>query len=119
MLITSNHINATLTSKPTGTVISRIGTETVYVELAYRWPSTKLELVATRVDYLPIAGQYLYSEVGREIVDADDAIDTACDLEWAAVDELTKTDDRGWTDPVGFGEAVERLLDAFHAIAAE
>ena len=43
----------------------------------------------------------------------------ACDLEWIAVDNLDATDDRGYADPCGYGEAVEREMDASYAIAAE
>ncbi|EWY36416.1 hypothetical protein N825_27100 [Skermanella stibiiresistens SB22] len=99
-------------------VLSRVGTDTVYVELALRWLSTKVEITATRVEHLPVSLQCVREEIGREIVDVEDAVNAACDLEWIAADCLDETGDRGWKD-IGFGEAVEHALDMAHALAAE
>lgn len=111
MLTTSNH----------APVISRIGTDDTFVELSFRRLGALVELVATRVQYLPISGQYIREELGREVVEEEDATNAACDLEWIAVDNLDQTDDRGYAAPCGYGEAVERELAAIAApaIAAE
>jgi hypothetical protein len=101
-------------------VISRFGDDDTYVELFFhRLGYDVVELVATRVEYTDLTGRYTRTEIGREVVGDEDAVNAACDLEWMAVEFLDGID--GYADPCGFGEAVERELDAIatHAIAAE
>jgi hypothetical protein len=100
-------------------VISRIGTDDTFVELSFRRLGDLVELVATRVEYNAFTGRYLRDEIGREVVEEEDAVNAAVDLEWKAVDVLDETDDRGYADPMGFGEAVEAELASTFAVAAE
>lgn len=114
----------------TAPVISRFGSDDVFVELSFRSLGETIELVATKVEYTDMTGRYARTEIGREIIGREDAVNAACDLEWMAVEALEGID--GYADPVGFGEAVEKAvedvledvveeeLDAFtYAIAAE
>jgi hypothetical protein len=121
MLIPNKQTSITVPTTPnTAPVISRLGSDDTFVELSFRRLGLLIELVATRVEYCAFSGRYLRDEIGREVVEEEDAVNAACDLEWAAVDVLDETDDRGYADPMGFGEAVEAELDATaHAIAAE
>src|SRR4051794_31060596 len=71
---------------PTGDVISTIGTDEVFTELAYRRLGAVLQLTATMVEYNAYSGKYLRDELGVEIAnDEEDAISAAEDLEWLAV----------------------------------
>jgi hypothetical protein len=99
-------------------VISRLGSDDVFVELSFRRLGALVELVATKVEYNAFTGRYLRDEIGRDVVSEEDAVNTACDLEWMAADALEGID--GYADPMGFGEAVEAELDATaYAVAAE
>src|SRR5690349_9638638 len=103
-------------------VVSRLGTDDTFVELSFRRLEAMIELVATRVEYSAYTGKYLRDELGREVVAEEDAVNAACDLEWIAADNLDATDERGYADPMGFGEAVELELDSIaipYAVAAE
>ena len=100
-------------------VISRIGTDDVFVELSFRRLGAMVELVATRVEYNAFTGKYLRDELGREVVEEEDAENAAVDLEWTARDNLDETGDRGYADPCHFGEAVDRELVSIYGIAAE
>jgi len=48
-------------------VISRIGTDDVFVELSFRRLGAMVELVATRAEYNAFSGKYLRDELGREV----------------------------------------------------
>ena len=101
-------------------VISRMGTDDVFIELSFRRIGNEtVELVATRVEYSAFTGKYLRDELGREICDEEDAENVACDLQWIAKANLAETGDYGPADPCGFGEAVEQELEAIYAVAAE
>ena len=100
-------------------VISRIGTDDTFVELSFRRLGGLVELVATRVEYSAYSGRYLRDELGREVVEEEDAENAAVDLEWIAQQNLDETGDRGTKDPCGFGEAVDLELIALYAMAAE
>src|SRR4051812_4229744 len=98
---------------PTGEVISTIGTDEVFVELAYRRLGAVVQLTATIVEYNAYSGKYLKDELGVEIADdEEDAVSAAEDLEWLAVQQLDARGPRGYKSPCGFSEAVERLLTA-------
>jgi hypothetical protein len=104
----------------TAPVISRRGTDNVFAELSFeRLPDGRVELIATLVNYSEFSGRYTRDELGRTIVDAEEAVDTACDLEWTAVQALDETNSRGTIESLGFGEAVEAELACTFAVAAE
>jgi hypothetical protein len=100
------------TSENTAPVISRIGGDDVFVELSFRRLGELVELVATKVQYNAYTGMYLRDELGREVIEEEDAENAAVDLEWIAQKNLDETNDCGPADPCGFGEAVERELVA-------
>ena len=103
-------------------VISRRGTDDTFVELSFRRLGDRggmVELVATRVEYNAFTGRYLRDELGREVIEEEDAENAAVDLEYIAIQNLDGTNDRGYADPCGFGEAVEHELETIYAIAAE
>lgn len=103
-------------------VISRMGTDDVFVELSFRRLSDKggwVELVATRVEYNAFSGRYLRDELGREVVEEEDAENAATDLSRIAQNNLYETNDRGTCDPCSFEDAVWHELDALYAVAAE
>lgn len=91
-------------------VISRFGSDDVFVELSFRRLGELIELVATKVEYNAYNGRYLRDELGREVIEEEDAGSVACDMEWAAADALEGID--GYADPVGFETAVELELAA-------
>jgi hypothetical protein len=107
------------------TAVASLGLDHIYVELFIRPLGASFELHADLVQYDAFSGKYLRDEIGHEIADdADDAIETACDLEWAAGKALKVMDvEGGYKSPCAFGEAVEKLFDAGYgspyAIAAE
>jgi hypothetical protein len=100
-------------------VISRVGTDDIFVELSFRRLGARVELVATRVEYSAYTGRYLRDELGREICDEEDAENVACDLQWIAKANLAESGGYGAADPCGFGEAVEREMESIYAVAAE
>jgi hypothetical protein len=100
-------------------VISRIGSDDTFVELSFRRLSGLVELVATRVEYSAYTGKYLRDELAREVCDEEDAENVAVDMEWEAKKNLDETNDVGYSDPCGFGEAVEAEFESIYAVAAE
>lgn len=118
MLATSQHINFPIVANH-APVISRVGTDDVFVELSFRRLGARIELVATRVEYSAYTGKYLRDELGREICDEEDAENVAVDLQHIAKENLIETGDYGMADPCGFGEAVDRELVSLYAHAAE
>lgn len=93
-------------------VISRYEADNVSVELSFRRLGAMVELVATRVEE-HISGLCHREELGREVVDAEDAENAACDLAWIATDSMKASGlDYGPAFPLGFGEAVEKELEA-------
>jgi phosphoribulokinase len=109
----------TITTPNHAPVISRRGTDDTFVELSFRRLGELVELVATRVEYNAFTGRYLRDELGREVVEEEDAENAAVDLEYIALQNLDESNDRGYADPCGFGEAVERELEIIYAVAAE
>jgi hypothetical protein len=100
------------TTRNDAPVISRFGDDDTYVELSFRRLGAEVvELVATKVDYAAFTGSYLRTEIGREVVGEEDAVNVACDMEWMSVDALEGVDG-AYADPCGFAEAVERELAA-------
>jgi hypothetical protein len=113
------YITATSTANP-APIISRRGTDNVFAELIFdRTPSGMIELVCTLVEYNEFTGRYTRDELGRAIVDAEEAADAALDLEWIAVEALDETGNLGTIERLGFGEAVEAELACTFAMAAE
>jgi len=100
-------------------VISRVGTDDVFCELSFRRLGALVELVCTRVEYSAFSDKYLRDELAREVCDEEDAENVAVDMEWEAKKNLDETNDVGYADPCGFGEAVEREFESIYAIAAE
>ncbi len=101
-------------------VISRVGGEDIFAELSFRrLGSGTVELVCTRVEYSAHTGRYLRDEIGREVVEEEDAENAAVDLQYAAKEVLGDDYYSMPADPCGFGEAVDRELMSLYAIAAE
>lgn len=113
-------ISSAVNESSTTGVLARQGSETVFVEYRAQPFGQRLLLIAELVSYLPISQTTTRYEIGREIVGEEDAVNAACDLEWAAADELENLlGHRGFKDGgIGFAEAVERLLDARAAALA-
>jgi hypothetical protein len=107
------YINVSPALDDIGNAISTIGTDHVYVALNMRWLGERIELTATAVSYNSYSGAYLRDELGVEIVDVEEAIDAATDLQHLAHLHLDANGQgRGYSSPRGFGEAVELALDA-------
>jgi hypothetical protein len=82
--------------KNTAPVISRRGTDNVFCELSLEHlPNGMIELIATRVEYCEYTGRYTRDVLGRHIVDGEEAVDAACDLEWLAVEDLDRSGNLG------------------------
>jgi hypothetical protein len=108
----STYINVS-PAQVTGNAISTVGTDNVYVALHLRWLGARVELTATAVSYNAYSGAYLRDELGVEIVDPEEAIDAATDLQHLAHLHLdAHGQGRGYVSPCGYGEAVELALDA-------
>ena len=70
-------------------VISRIGSDDTFAELSFRrLGDGMVELVATKVQYNAFNGKYLRDEIGREVVEEEDAENAAVDLQYAAKEAL-------------------------------
>jgi hypothetical protein len=100
-------------------VISRIGTDDVFVELSFRRLGAMVDLVATLVEYNAFSGKYRRNDLAREVCDEEDTENVAIDTEWDSKKNLDETGDVGYADPCGFGEAVEREFEMIYAVAAE
>ena len=60
-----------------------------------------------------ISGACFREELSREVVSAEDAENAACDLAWIATDSMKASGlDYGPAFPMGWGEAVEKELEA-------
>jgi hypothetical protein len=65
------------------------------------------------VEYHEFTGSYFVEEIGREIADAEDAGNAACDLEYLAEKVLRERDmDGACVEPRGFNQIVDDLIDA-------
>lgn len=100
-------------------VISRVGGEDIFAELSFRRLGAMVELVCTRVEYSAYTGLYIRDELGREVIEEEDAENAAVDLQYVAKEYLGDDYYSLPADPCGFGEAVDRELDSIYAIAAE
>jgi hypothetical protein len=104
----------------TAPVISRVGGEDVFAELSFRrLGDGQIELVCTRVEYSAQTGRYLRDELGREVVEEEDAENAAVDLQYAAKEALGDDYYSMPADPCGFGEAVDLELVSIYSVAAE
>jgi hypothetical protein len=119
MLTTSQHITfPTITNN--APVISRVGGEDLFAELSFRrLGAGTVELVCTRVEYSAYSGRYIRDEIGREVVDEEDAENAAVDLQHAAKAALGGYYYSMPADPCDFGTAVDRELVSIYAVAAE
>lgn len=91
--------------------IGHIGSNTTFATLAIRHLGSRIELVSTLTAYLP-SGNYLTNELARELADDEDEAEAiACDLEWAAQDELKVMDVEIAKDPCGWPEALLAHFD--------
>lgn len=102
---------------PTTEAITTTGTDSHYVELHMRRLGARIELRAVSIQFFAVTGRYDADELGVEIVDEEEAIDAASDLEALAERYLDASGDLGRCDR-GWGEAVEEILFPAHAIAA-
>jgi hypothetical protein len=100
-------------------VISRVGGEDTFAELSFRRLGGQVELVCTRVEYSAFSGKYLRTELGREVVEEEDAENAAVDLQYAAKENLGDDYYSLPADPCSFGEAVDLELVSLYAAAAE
>lgn len=101
-------------------VISRVGGEDVFAELSFRrLGDGQVELVCTRVEYSAFTGKYLRDELGREVVEEEDAENAAVDLQYAAKAALGDEYYALPADPCDYGTAVDRELETIYAVAAE
>jgi hypothetical protein len=103
----------------TAPVISRVGGEDTFAELSFRRLGGMIELVCTRVEYSADTGRYLRDELGREVVEEEDAEKAAVDLQYAAKAALGDEYYALPTDPCDYGTAVDRELMSIYAVAAE
>ena len=104
----------------TAPVISRVGGEDEFAELSFRrLGAGTVELVCTRVEYSAFSGKYIREELGREVVEEEDAENAAVDLQYAAKAALGDEYYALPADPCGYGEAVDRELMSLYAVAAE
>ena len=118
MLTTSQHITfPTVVNHAPG--ISRVGGEDTFAELSFRRLGAMVELVCTRVEYNGYTGMYLRDELGREVVEEEDAENAAVDLQYTAKAALGDEYYSLPADPCDFGTAVDRKLEAIYAVAAE
>lgn len=101
-------------------VISRVGGEDIFAELSFRrLGDGQVELVCTRVEYSAFTGKYLRDELGREVIEEEDAENAAVDLQYAAKEALGDDYYSLPADPCDFGTAVDRELVSIYAVAAE
>jgi hypothetical protein len=100
-------------------VISRVGGEDIFAELSFRRLGAMVELVCTRVEYSASTGLYIRDELGREVVEEEDAENAAVDLQYAAKESLGDDYYSIPADPCDFGTAVDRELESIYAVAAE
>jgi hypothetical protein len=107
------------TIKNTAPVISRVGGEDTFAELSFRRLGAMVELVCTRVEYNAYTGRYIRDELGRDVVEEEDAENAAVDLQYAAKAVLGNEYYSLPADPCDFGTAVDRELMSIYAVAAE
>ncbi len=92
----------------------------IFAELSFRrLGAGTVELVCTRVEYSAYTGRYLRDELGREVVEEEDAENAAVDLQYAAKAALGDGYYSLPADPCDYGTAVDRELEVLYAIAAE
>ena len=91
----------------------------MFAELSFRRLGGQIELVCTRVEYSAYTGRYIREELGREVVEEEDAENAAVDLQYAAKDVLGEEYYALPADPCDYGTAVDRELVSLYAIAAE
>jgi hypothetical protein len=104
-----NAIN--LAAKPIADSLASIGEDDQYVAFDFRMLDSGLvELRAVYNDYSPYTGRYSYEEIDRKVVEAEDAIDFAVDMERDAAGFLAELNIGGYADG-HFAEAVEKALD--------
>jgi hypothetical protein len=108
-VIVQNAIN--LEAEPVDTPVASLGEDDRYVAFDFRMLDSGLvELRAVYNDYSPHTGRYSYEEVDRKVVDAEDAIDFAVDMERDAAGFLADMNIGGHADG-RFAEGVEKALD--------
>mgnify|MGYP006894100119 CR=1 FL=1 len=103
-----NAIN--LEAKPINAPLASIGEDNRYVAFGFRMLDSGLvELRAVYNDYSPHTGRYGYEEIDRKVVDPEDAIDFAVDMERDAAGFLAEMNVGGHADG-RFAEGVENAL---------
>lgn len=97
-------------------IISTMGTDNTFVSLHFARQGDKIHLKAIATEWV---GAYGYTDVGEVVVDEEDAVNAACDLEWDAAEFLgirdAYKDNPAFRKDQGFGEAVEKVLDEVSA----
>jgi hypothetical protein len=114
-----SYITATVNVPNYAPVISRIGGEDIFAELSFRRLGGQIELVCTRVEYSAYTGLYDRDELGREVVEEEDAENAAVDLQYAAKAALGDEYYSLPADPCDYGTAVDRELMSIYSVAAE
>jgi len=100
-----------LEAKPIDAPLASIGEDNRYVAFDFRMLDSGLvELRAVYNDYSPHTGRYSYQEIDRKVVEAEDAIDFAVDMERDAAGFLADMNIGGHADG-RFAEGVEKALD--------
>jgi hypothetical protein len=94
------------------------GTDKTFVKFSARREGSAIVLSAVLVQYNVFSGSELHDVLDTKMVEEDDAVNTACDLEWIAEKRLDETNDLGTKYPCGFAEAVEKWLDTAELKAA-
>ena len=100
-----------LEAKPIDAPLASIGEDNRCVAFDFRMlDSGLIELRAVYNDYSPHTGRYSYEEVDRKVVDAEDAINFAVDMERDAAGFLADMNIGGHAGG-RFAEGVEKALD--------
>lgn len=111
-----------LEAEPIDAPLVSIGEDNRYVAFdSHMLDSGLVELRAVYNDYSPHTGRYGYEEIDRKVVDAEDAIDFAVDMERDAAGFLAEMNVGGHADgrfAEGVENALRRLMSASLTAAA-
>ncbi|QQP89888.1 hypothetical protein IGS68_00995 [Skermanella sp. TT6] len=111
-----------LEAEPIDAPLASIGEDNRYVAFDFHMLNSGLvELRAVYNDYSPDTGRYGYEEIDRKVVDPEDAIDFAVDMERDAVGFLAEMNIGSHADgrfAEGVENALRRLMSASLTAAA-
>lgn len=96
--------------------IAAIGTQSDFAELFMTRDGDQITLHCRGTEYTEHTGRTIYTDIGSKTVCDEDAVNAACDLWYDAAAFLDARGGRGYKDNgLGFGEAVEKVLDGVSA----